>query len=126
MQAKGFLQIGVLVASITLMACTPPPDILFARGNAPDQGTETVTPTETAQPTETLEPTETQEATEPPEVTATSEATEESARAGCPGNPGGTPPVAATIAATYTVSEDEIMSWFCKCTGSEDMRQKEQ
>ena len=112
MRARGWLlPIGILVASVALMACTPPPGFIFPHGDEPGEGTETATPTET------VEPTETEEATATPEVTATAEATDESARAGCPGNPGGTPPVAATIAATYSVSEDEVMGWFCKGFG---------
>lgn len=111
MQAKRFFPIGVLIVSITLMACTPPPGIIFTKGFDSDQETETPAPTETIEPTETVEPTETQEAT------ATAEATDESARAGCPGNPAGAPPAAATIAATYNVTEGEIMGWFCQGFG---------
>jgi len=129
MKMKLWMVIGTLVASAVLAACTPagtmPPGLTKAAGAAgTDQLTETEVSTEpapalteTAEATETMEPTEAPMVTETPEVDETEEATDDGTRAGCPGNPGGTPPTAGKLATANNVSEDEVMGWFCKGFG---------
>jgi hypothetical protein len=120
MGTKRLSLIVVFGISIMLAACTPPEVFLpagFANEVKSGDEAETAAPTETVEPTKTVQPTETVDPTETQAATGTPEATEEASRAGCPGNPGGIPPEAGKIAATYQVSEAEVMGWFCKGFG---------